>query len=747
MPANSSAVCMQETSEISADATGLATEAEVMLVQGSMVALAFLSVKLVSKYKIPLMTESGSVILSGFIMGAVLHVWDKRFGKAAAMFNSNAFFLLLLPPIIFDAGFNLTSSKSSLSSNAGTILLLAIFGTIISTVIVGLILYLGFGLVSDRDFSLWESFAFGSLISAVDPVATLAVLQEVFPSAKPAMFYLVFGESVINDAVSIVLYTVCEHVIENEQKSTSVDSSVAGKTASVFAVFLHFWGLFIGSMVVGVIVALLTALFLKVTDLHLHPTTELVTVLFSAFGMYSIAESLELSGIMAIFVGGRLVKHWVLHNLSVANKIFIPRLTRALAETAELYVFAFLGAAFWAYSKCLVWDVWFIVLTFIAILVGRAANVFPLCFLSNRFRDHTGEKITFPEQIFMWFSGLRGAIAFALACYGSGNGILKNGDLLVTTTLVIVLATVFIFGGLAKPLLKSLNLAPTTARRSEAPIPGREGEAFLRSRPPPGGGDAPPARGAIQEDDEEDDVFASGVGATFGPPPQFADSDSQGCMGKCWRAFRYKIWQCVTWCLSIDTRYIKPFVCFDAPAIDRKRERIVQSLLREGVEHEVYLYNLAKKAPRRQRTPGTGPGISSQVPEGGSEPESSIPTAKLRLPSSDQELVMRRTSSSDFATGSRTSSSRVRSGSAGQIGRSAGGAGNPMLGGSPSSVSVDVASLAPPQQQQPRLPQSESSYRGGDDSDIVAAASLESHQHRHNSGSLELRENAAKKEE
>ena len=54
-------------------------------------------------------------------------------------------------------------------------------------------------------FGLVESFAFGSLISAVDPVATLAIFQAI--DVEPILYMLVFGESVLNDAVSIVLTT------------------------------------------------------------------------------------------------------------------------------------------------------------------------------------------------------------------------------------------------------------------------------------------------------------------------------------------------------------------------------------------------------------------------------------------------------------------------------------------------------------------------------------------------------------
>jgi sodium/hydrogen exchanger 8 len=47
---------------------------------------------------------------------------------------------------------------------------------------------------------------FASLLSAVDPVATLAILGDENINADPLLYSLVFGESVLNDAVSIVLF-------------------------------------------------------------------------------------------------------------------------------------------------------------------------------------------------------------------------------------------------------------------------------------------------------------------------------------------------------------------------------------------------------------------------------------------------------------------------------------------------------------------------------------------------------------
>ena len=85
-----------------------------------------------------------------------------------------------------------------------------------------------------------QSFAFGCLISAVDPVATLAIFQVL--DVDPVLNMLVFGESILNDAVAIVM-TIA--VIESD---SNVDVGIFTQIGGGIS---RFFGVFFGSAAIG----------------------------------------------------------------------------------------------------------------------------------------------------------------------------------------------------------------------------------------------------------------------------------------------------------------------------------------------------------------------------------------------------------------------------------------------------------------------------------------------------------------
>ena len=114
----------------------------------------------------------------------------------------NLFMFLLLPPIIFESGYNM--DKKPFMRNIGTILMFSFVGTFIAIFFTSMMFYVTGFTGWSYPFTIKDSFAFGSLISATDPVAVLAIFKEM--DADENLYAIVFGESIFNDAIGIVMY-------------------------------------------------------------------------------------------------------------------------------------------------------------------------------------------------------------------------------------------------------------------------------------------------------------------------------------------------------------------------------------------------------------------------------------------------------------------------------------------------------------------------------------------------------------
>ncbi|XP_037818109.1 sodium/hydrogen exchanger 8 [Lucilia sericata] len=394
--------------------------------------------------------ESIVVVFLGALIGLLLKVMsgENASWKREEVFSPTGFFLVLLPPIIFESGYNL--HKGNFFQNIGSILVFAIVGTTISALVIGAGIYLlGLAEVAYRlNFS--ESFAFGSLISAVDPVATVAIFHAL--DVDPILNMLVFGESILNDAISIVLTTTVT------QSANSPAYAKMSTGEAIFSALKTFCEMFFASAGIGVVFALISALLLKHVDLRKHPSLEFAIMLMFTYAPYVLAEGIHLSGIMAILFCGIVMSHYTHFNLSTVTQITMQQTMRTLAFIAETCVFAYLGLAIFSFKHQV--ELSFVIWSIVLCLIGRACNIFPLAYLVNKFREH---KITNKMQFIMWFSGLRGAISYALSLHLDLSSD-ETRHVIITTTLIIVLFTTLFFGGSTMPLLKYLK--PGKKRRS-----------------------------------------------------------------------------------------------------------------------------------------------------------------------------------------------------------------------------------------------------------------------------------------
>ena len=159
----------------------------------------------------------------------------------------------------------------------------------------------------------------------------------------------------------------------------------------------------------------------------------------------------ELTGIVAVLFCGITQAHYTYNNLSKESKQSTKHFFDLLNFMAENFIFSYIGVSMFTFPKHH-FDPVYICAAFVAIFLGRFLNVYPLSAILNIGRT---VKISNNLQHMMMFSGLRGAIAFALAIR---NTITESRQMILSTTLLIVISTVIFNGGWSMSVLKYLGI-------------------------------------------------------------------------------------------------------------------------------------------------------------------------------------------------------------------------------------------------------------------------------------------------
>uniref|UniRef100_A0A8C1ZH49 Sodium/hydrogen exchanger n=1 Tax=Cyprinus carpio TaxID=7962 RepID=A0A8C1ZH49_CYPCA len=390
--------------------------------------------------------ESCMLILLGLVLGAVVLIASK---KQPYQLDPGLFFLFLLPTIVGDAGYFMPARL--FFDNLGAILLYAVVGTLWNAFCTGFCLY-GVkmaGVIDEKvNAGLMDFLLFGALISAVDPVAVLAVFEEVH--VNETLFIIVFGESLVNDAVTVVLYKVYISFVEVGPGNVH--------TADYFKGIASFLIVSIGGTLVGLIFAVILAFVTRFTKKV--RIIEPLFVFLLVYLAYLTAELFSLSAILSMTFCGIGCKKYVEANISQKSRTTVKYTMKTLASIAETIIFIFLGISAVDKSKW-AWDTGLVVSTLIFILVFRAMGVVGQTWFLNWFRLVPLDKI---DQVVMSYGGLRGAVAFALVVLLDKEQV-KAKDYFVATTIVVVFFTVMFQGLTIKPLVKWLKVPRSTNRK------------------------------------------------------------------------------------------------------------------------------------------------------------------------------------------------------------------------------------------------------------------------------------------
>ncbi|XP_070173141.1 Na(+)/H(+) exchanger beta-like [Littorina saxatilis] len=392
--------------------------------------------------KIP---ESCMLIVLGTIFGAIIQFSALSEGFPD-LFNPHMFFVFLLPPIILESAYSLYDR--TFSDNLGTVLLFAGLGTIVSFFLVGLTLYglmLSGAMGEVPDINLVQILVFSALIVAVDPVAVLAVFTEI--GVNDVLYFIVFGESLLNDGVTVVLYKVMQAL--NLMEVITVEQIVLGIVKFVVVV--------LGGLLLGIIAGVISAFLTKFTQ-HVGVVQPLVIYAMAYLG-FLVSELFEVSGIISIIACGLVQRHYAFSNIAYKSRTTVKYFTKVLASASEIIIFLFLGLDL--VSDDHEWNTGFVLWTLVLCTAYRFLVTFGIACLVNRFDTMRVRLISYEEMFMIAFGGLRGAVAFSLAALLDENALpMKN--MFVTTTMVMILFTVFFQGITIKPLVKllSITLAP-----------------------------------------------------------------------------------------------------------------------------------------------------------------------------------------------------------------------------------------------------------------------------------------------
>ncbi|KAJ8405016.1 hypothetical protein AAFF_G00329370, partial [Aldrovandia affinis] len=376
--------------------------------------------------------ESCLLIVVGLLVGGLIKV----VGEDPPVLDSQLFFLCLLPPIILDAGYFLPIRP--FTENVGTILMFAVVGTLWNAFFVGGLLYAVCQIEGTNlaNVDLLACLLFGSIISAVDPVAVLAVFEEIH--INELLHILVFGESLLNDAVTVVLY----HLFEEYAGVGSV--SVADVCLGV----ISFLVVALGGILVGTIYGVLAAFTSRFTS-HTRVIEPLFVFVYS-YMAYLSAEVFHLSGIMALIACGAVMRPYVEANISHKSHTTIKYFLKMWSSVSETLIFIFLGVSTVAGPHS--WDWTFVTVTVILCLVARVLGVVGLTYIINKFRI---VKLTTKDQFIVAYGGLRGAIAFSLG-YLLDRVQFPKRDLFLTAIITVIFFTVFVQGMTIRPLVDLL---------------------------------------------------------------------------------------------------------------------------------------------------------------------------------------------------------------------------------------------------------------------------------------------------
>ncbi len=410
-----------------------------LLVIGVVELLLLASLSAVAFRHIPIPYTIGLVIVGGLLSVAQDHLGFLEPVRLIRL-TPELVLYLFIPTLIFPAAVRL--DLQLLKQNVYLILLLALPGLILSTVIVG-------GVVGAVTPLAWSTaMLFGALISATDPVAVVALFAEL--KAPGRLSTVVEGESLFNDAAAMVLFAGILSAINSDARGPVLFAQGAA----------NFVWVSLGGLGVGAVAAALYAALVRFAEDD--PLIEIALSMVLAYTTFAVADHyLGVSGILAVVAAGlvgRRLRRDHFENTTKAQP-YLRHYWSYAEFVANSFIFLLLGIGGDAFLNRLRGaspvDMRYIACAVVAVIAARLVVVYGLIGVFNRLTK--GERIDWRYQgIIFWGGGMRGALPLVLALSLPASFVQRQ--LVLDMTTGVVLFTLLVAGTTSGRLVRSVRL-------------------------------------------------------------------------------------------------------------------------------------------------------------------------------------------------------------------------------------------------------------------------------------------------
>ncbi len=305
--------------------------------------------------------------------------------------NTIAFYFIL-PVVVFNSAINI--EINALLRSLGLILFLAIPLMLVTTALSSVLIY--FGINHPSGFPWQAALLTSTILASTDPASVVAFCIRL--GAPQELNILLEGESIFNDSVSIVLYTIVMHLTLSAEGAWDL-TDVLTRLGIVFS----------GGLGIGLVTGLIgVALF----RLYRYPAAQGVFSILLAYASFVVAETyLQVSGIMAVLILGLFLSFAEKKKSAYAEDRFFNQLWRFLSFIAYTVVFLLVGITI---TVAMFEQRWLAMLIGIgAALISRAVGIFGL--FAGTIKLFRIKRITHIYHKVLFWGGARGAVAAALA--------------------------------------------------------------------------------------------------------------------------------------------------------------------------------------------------------------------------------------------------------------------------------------------------------------------------------------------